>query len=516
MALVVAGSSPVAHPSLKKFKARSTRHKSKFKIQISKSNRIENGWIVRLLTHKLAGKIKLQAEISYLICLVRSISQFANIMQREALQRARGVRDFGPEEKIARDKIVETLKTVFEAFGYNPIETPILERYELFASKFGIGQESDAMRETFKLKDQGDRDLVLRTEFTVPFSRFVGMNPQLKKPFKRYQIGQVFRDGPLKLGRYREFYQCDVDVVGVSDPIIDAEILQLTDEVFTKLGLETEIFINNRKILNGILDACGVAKDDQNSVIISIDKLAKLGADGVSKELAGKGIETKQIDFLLEILSVKGTNQELIDALRKTIGDNEGLREIERVLEVLSEQGNLVFSPSLARGLAYYTGNVFEVYLKDKEKINSSICAGGRYDSMIGGFLQSEEEVPAVGISFGLETIFDAISLYGKQEMKKTVVDVLLIPLENNYLVDLFEFDKTLRANSINVDISYLETKLRKALEYADNYSIPWVIIFGEEEKSAGKVTLRNMKTGEQVKVDIEQASQIIKKWKIG
>ncbi|MEK7159119.1 MAG: His/Gly/Thr/Pro-type tRNA ligase C-terminal domain-containing protein, partial [Patescibacteria group bacterium] len=151
-----------------------------------------------------------------------------------------------------------------------------------------------------------------------------------------------------------------------------------------------------------------------------------------------------------------------------------------------------------------------------KEKINSSICAGGRYDSMIGGFLQSEEEVPAVGISFGLETIFDAISLYGKQEMKKTVVDVLLIPLENNYLVDLFEFDKTLRANSINVDISYLETKLRKALEYADNYSIPWVIIFGEEEKSAGKVTLRNMKTGEQVKVDIEQASQIIKKWKIG
>ncbi|MEK7159118.1 MAG: ATP phosphoribosyltransferase regulatory subunit, partial [Patescibacteria group bacterium] len=210
-------------------------------------------------------------------------------MQREALQRARGVRDFGPEEKIARDKIVETLKTVFEAFGYNPIETPILERYELFASKFGIGQESDAMRETFKLKDQGDRDLVLRTEFTVPFSRFVGMNPQLKKPFKRYQIGQVFRDGPLKLGRYREFYQCDVDVVGVSDPIIDAEILQLTDEVFTKLGLETEIFINNRKILNGILDACGVAKDDQNSVIISIDKLAKLGADGVSKELAGKG-----------------------------------------------------------------------------------------------------------------------------------------------------------------------------------------------------------------------------------
>ena len=130
--------------------------------------------------------------------------------------------------------------------------------------------------------------------------------------------------------------------------------------------------------------------------------------------------------------------------------------------------------------------------------------------------MQSEEEVPAVGISFGLETIFDAISLYGKQEMKKTVVDVLLIPLENNYLVDLFEFDKTLRANSINVDISYLETKLRKALEYADNYSIPWVIIFGEEEKSAGKVTLRNMKTGEQVKVDIEQASQIIKKWKIG
>ena len=186
------------------------------------------------------------------------------------------------------------------------------------------------------------------------------------------------------------------------------------------------------------------------------------------------------------------------------------------MLEVLAEQGNLIFSPSLARGLTYYTGNVFEVYLKDKSKINSSICAGGRYDSMIGGFLQTEEEFPAVGISFGLETIFDAISLYGKQEMRKTVVDVLLIPLESKYLVDLFEFDKILRADLINVDISYLETRLRKALEYAGNYSIPWVIIFGEDEKSENMVTLRNMVTGKQEKISIEQASQIIKKWKIG
>src|SRR3989339_1598198 len=199
-------------------------------------------------------------------------------MQNEALQRAKGVRDFGPAEKIARDKLVETLKTVFEAFGYNPIETPVLERYELFASKFGIGQESDAMRETFKLKDQGDRELVLRTEFTVPFSRFVGMNPQLRKPFKRYQMGTVFRDGPIKLGRYREFWQCDVDVVGGGNPAIDAEILQLAQKVFAKLGFEVEIRINNRKILNGILQYAGVSAEAELSAIIAIDKLDKIGS----------------------------------------------------------------------------------------------------------------------------------------------------------------------------------------------------------------------------------------------
>src|SRR3989339_656557 len=174
-------------------------------------------------------------------------------MQNEALQRAKGVRDFGPAEKIARDKLIQTLRSVFELYGYNPIETPVMERYELFASKYGIGQESDAMRETFKLKDQGLRDLVLRTEFTVPFARFVGMNPQLKMPFKRYQIGKVFRDGPIKLGRYREFYQCDVDVVGVSNPAVDAELVKLINTVFSKLNLEVVIKTNNRNVLNAIL-----------------------------------------------------------------------------------------------------------------------------------------------------------------------------------------------------------------------------------------------------------------------
>src|SRR3989339_1022720 len=182
-------------------------------------------------------------------------------MSESLLQRAKGVRDFGPEEKIERDRIVESLKQVFESFGFSPIETPIIERYELFASKFGQGDQSDSMKESFKLKDQGLRDLVLRNEFTIPFARYVGMNPNLRMPFKRYQIGQVFRDGPIKLGRYREFWQCDVDVVGAKSVLFEVEMIKLIQEAFRELKLEVVIKINNRKILNGILQYAGVSAE---------------------------------------------------------------------------------------------------------------------------------------------------------------------------------------------------------------------------------------------------------------
>lgn len=424
---------------------------------------------------------------------------------------ARGVRDFCPEEKILRDEVVAVLKKTFESFGYNPLETPTLERYELFASKFGLGEESDAMRETFKLKDQGGRDLVLRTEFTIPFARFIAMNPKIKKPFKRFQMGSVFRDGPIKLGRYREFWQCDVDAVGISEPAIDAEMVLIAREVFKKLNLDVEIKINNRKILNAVLERAGILGRDLTSAIISIDKFDKIGADAVLKELAGKGIDETAGRKALKMLCAKGENNELVKKIKNEINENDGLNEITAVLSILSGAENIVFTASLARGLAYYTGNVFEIYLRDKSKISASIAAGGRYDDMIGKFLGGKEKFPAVGISFGLETIIDAIMISNKRLVKKSVVDCYFIPLAEEYLKDSVKTAQKMRDAGINVDICYL-FKLKKALEYAASYAIPWVVIYGEDEEKQKKYTLRNMLTGEQEAQTIDEINRKIKK----
>lgn len=435
-------------------------------------------------------------------------------MKNEALQRARGVRDFNPAEKIARNKIIEVLKTVFEDFGFNPIETPILERYELFASKYGIGQESDAMRETFKLNDQGNRKIVLRTEFTVPFARFVGTNPQLKMPFKRYQMGQVFRDGPIKLGRYREFWQCDVDVVGIDNPLMDADILQLANTVFKRLNLEVEIQINNRKILNAIMSYAGIEDKDQISVIISIDKMDKIGREGVVAELVEKGISQEKIEKVLETINIQGTNQEKLAALKNLLGENnEGLKEVESAIEYTIDNQNIVFLPSLARGLAYYTGNVFEIYLRDRSQLGSAISAGGRFNDMIGGFVGTGEKFPAVGISFGLETIFDALKILNPEvDGQKCVTKVYVIPVTEAQLVESVKLVNELRQNDIPADIDYLGKKVGKNLEYADAYQIPFALIIGEDEIKSGELTLRNLRTGEQEKLNLEKVIETLKK----
>jgi histidyl-tRNA synthetase len=433
-------------------------------------------------------------------------------MKTKDLQRAKGVRDFGPVEKIQRNEITQTLQQVFESFGYNPIETPIIERYELFGSKYGIGNESEAMQETFKFKDQGKRDLVLRTEFTVPFSRFVAMNPQLKKPFKRYQIGQVFRDGPIKLGRYREFWQCDVDVVGLSAAGIDAEIVQLTQEAFDKLGLDVIIKINNRKILNAILNKINIKEESRDSVIVSIDKLDKIGFVGVAKELEEKGLDKSSIKNLEKYLIASGKNEDIIAELESLLGDQEGLEELKQTLNLLPNSANVEFLPSLARGLAYYTGNIFEVFLKDQTKLSSSLAAGGRYDQMIGGLLGSKQEIPAIGISFGLETIFDAMNLQSDRNEKISTVETYLISMDKKNAGELFDIAKELRNNDIKTDICYKYKKLKQGLEFANDYNIGWVIILGEDEVKKNKVTLRNMETGKQEMITLKKAISRIKK----
>jgi len=418
-------------------------------------------------------------------------------MKSELLQTARGVRDFGPEEKIAKDALIRVLKQTFESFGYNPIDTPIIERYELFASKYGLGSDSDSMRETFKLKDQGERDLVLRTEFTMPFARFIGGNPQLRKPFKRYQMGSVFRDGPIKAGRYREFWQCDIDAVGIKETMIDGEILQLAKQVFKKFSLPIIIKINNRKFLNDLLNYCGFAQDSQIKVIICIDKLDKIGFEGVKSELLEKGFAEKNIDLLLSFLAKDGDNETLLAEYEKIMPNNEGLAEIKSAIEYSLNKDDLIFSPALARGLAYYTGNIFEIYLKDQTIFSSSLAGGGRYDKMISGLIDSKEDVPAIGISFGLEPIFDTLVSLNKIKLKKSVLDYLVVPMSENYVLQAMIIAEKLRDFGYNVDTNYF-FKLKKSMEYANSYDVSKVIILGEDEYKNEMITIKDMLTGEQ------------------
>jgi len=415
------------------------------------------------------------------------------------LQLVKGARDLTSTTMIKRQAIIKILQEIFELYGYNPLETPIIERYDLFASKFSQGNESDAMKETFKLVDQGKRMLVLRNEFTIPLGRFVGMNPNLKMPFKRYQMGPVFRDGPIKFGRYREFWQCDVDIIGAKSMLADAEIIQITQRIFNRLNIDVEIRINNRKILNSILNLANIPDDLNNSVIITIDKLDRIGLDGIKQELLNKSIKKTSVNKILNIIKISGNNKKKIRQLEGVLGKNTGIEEIQTTMDYLTDQKNIVLSPFMVRGLAYYTGNIFEVYSRNN-KLSSSLAGGGRYDKMIGGFLQNKKEYPAVGIAFGLERIFD-LMLLDYKKMKKSIVKFFIIPIGEKTIKEAFLIASQLRNSGINTDVDLLNRSLTKNLKYANELNIKYVLFVGEEEIKRRVARLKNMETGEQIEI---------------
>lgn len=429
------------------------------------------------------------------------------------LETAKGVRDFPPEEKIIRDKIVDTLKQVFESYGYNPFEQPIIERLDVLTAKFGAGEESDAYKEIFKFKDQGKRELGLRFELTLSLCRFIAMNPNIKMPFKRYEIGRVYRDGPIKLGRYREFWQCDVDVVGTSSVLADAEIIAIARDVFKNLGFDAVIEVSNRKLLNGILEGAGVSPKLRMPAMISIDKLKKIGIQGVKKELREKGIKQEAIKKIIDILDVKGNNLTKIKKLKKIINNKtgkQGLDELEEIFQYLKSMkvDNAVFNPSLARGLAYYTGPVYEVFLK-KSKVTSSVAGGGRYDEFIGSFLGRKTQIPATGISFGLEPITEAIKLRTK-EFRKSVSKVYVIPIKTTQ--EALKVTQELRKTGIKTDIDVIGRGISANLSYANALNIPYVVIVGKEELKKKKVKLRDMKTGKEKLLTLKDLIKFLKK----
>ena len=400
------------------------------------------------------------------------------------VEMAKGTRDLNPREALTKEYIINKIREVFKLYGFYPIENPVLERYETIASKYAGG--SEILKETFKLIDQGGRELALRYDLTVPLARYVALNPNVKLPFKRYQIGQVYRDGPVKAGRYREFTQADADVVGSSSIIADAECVKLALDVFDRLKIKAEIRVNNRTLIDSILGYLGI--DNKKEVIIAIDKLEKIGVDEVKKELKEKGLNEDKIKKLFSIITAKGNNKEILSKAKKMLGENNGVKEIEMLLGYVKDK-RVNITLSLARGLEYYTGNVFEAF---SPAINSSIAAGGRYDNMIGAFVGGKQQYPAVGISFGVDILYDIINKDGK----KTDTKVFIIPI--NTEKKCLEIVKKLRDAGINSELDIMSRGVSKNLDYANQLGIKYVVFAGKKELSKNKVKLRDMETGKE------------------
>ncbi len=425
------------------------------------------------------------------------------------LQLPRGMRDFPPEEKILRDEVIALLKEIFETYGFSPLETPIVERWEILSAKYAGGTE--LLKETFKLTDQGGRALGLRYELTVSLARFIGMNPTIKRPFKRYQIGTIYRDGPIKKGRYREFYQCDVDTVGTSSMLADAECLNLAAEVFQKLGFDYEIRVNNRKLLQEIL--ADIPSDLASNVLIALDKLDKVGPVEARREMTERGLSVEQASQILKLVQVDGDNQTRLAIMAECVPNSQGLKELREVFSLLDVPQRVVFLPSLARGQAYYTGTIFEVYVKDSE-ITGSFAAGGRWDEMIGQFLGTNERYPAVGISFGLEPIIEEIKTrqqQSEQSPRKTVTQVYLIPFKT-VIAEGRKICQQLRQAGIKTDMDLAGRGISDNLKYANTYNIPFVVIVGPDELAQNRIKLRDMRSGAEELLSVAEAIMRLKR----
>lgn len=435
----------------------------------------------------------------------------------------KGMRDFGPIEMARRNYIFDTIRAVYALYGYQQIETPTMENLSTLMGKYG--EEGDRL--LFKVLDSGDylrgiddKELLerntnrlaarlcekgLRYDLTVPFARYVVMHrEELTLPFRRYQIQPVWRADRPQKGRYREFYQCDADVIGSTSLVNEVELIQIINEVFRRLDIRTRVLLNNRKILAGIAEVIG-SPERLVDITVAIDKLDKIGLDKVKEELRSKGFTDEQLARLEPLLLLEGSNTEKLDKLSQLIADSqEGQKGIEELRFVLSYLSSLdlttevVVDLSLARGLSYYTGAILEVKALDASI--GSISGGGRYDNLTGIF--GLDGLSGVGISFGADRIYDVLAELGKfPESLNSTTEVLFVnfgPQEEAYLVPIVA---RLRAAGIRTELFPESAKLKKQMSYANNNAIPYVVLVGEEERLSGVFTLKNMQSGEQHKL---------------
>ena len=432
----------------------------------------------------------------------------------------KGTRDFSPAEMMRRTYIFETIKSVFRTYGFAPLETPSMENLSTLLGKYG--DEGDKL--LFKILNSGDYaaglndeqvrnasqicEKGLRYDLTVPFARYVVQHQnEIAFPFKRYQVQPVWRADRPQKGRYREFYQCDVDVIGSRSLLNEVELIQIVERVFKRLKINVTLKMNNRKILFGIAESIGHA-DKMMDITVAIDKLEKIGIDNVKAELAERGLEQEAIEQLQPILELSGTNAEKLSKLREVIGSSEtGVKGIEEMTEIFDYAEKLgVDLPieldlSLARGLNYYTGAIFEV--KAMDYAIGSICGGGRYDDLTGIF--GLPNTSGVGISFGADRIYDVmVGMELFPEEVNFTTKVLFVNLGADEQLASLSIIKQLRDAGIAAEIYPESAKMKKQMEYANRRMIPYVVIIGSNELQERKATVKNMRTGEQCGVDFD------------
>jgi histidyl-tRNA synthetase len=418
----------------------------------------------------------------------------------------KGTRDFLPEQMIKRNYVITIIKNIFEKFGFDPLETPAMELWETLSGKYG--EEGDRL--TYRFIDRGKREVGLRYDLTVPLSRVIALYPEISKPFKRYQIQPVWRADKPQKGRFREFYQCDIDIVGSTSMLADAEIISALYHVLRDLKFKKfTIRINSRKILSGITEISGASLEKEAEVARSIDKFDKIGLKGVREELITRGIESRGADKILQVLDIEGSNKDrlrkLTDLLKTSKTGLAGIKEIEdllnylKMLEVPEQQ--ILFDLYLARGLDYYTGPIYETVV-DEPRIGS-ITGGGRYDNLIGLF--SGQNQPATGSSIGLEriiTVMDELKMF--PEDLKTSVEVLITVFDSSCLPYSIKIANLLRQENINCDLYSGESKLRGQFGLANDRNIPIAVVAGPDEIKINTVNIKNMRTGKQVNVPLD------------
>ena len=424
------------------------------------------------------------------------------------MKNVKGSYDYNIEEERVRSFIKNTLTKVFVKYGYQGIQTPIVNYYELMALKYN--DDAEILNEVYKLSDQGGRKLALRYDLTVPFAKYIAMNKDLVLPFKRFEMGSVFRDGPVKVGRNREFIQCDVDVVGIDNRLIEAELIALYIDGYKELGIDVILKYNNRKLMQGMIEECGIDSDKVSDVITVIDKFDKLSDQEIKIEFTNVGLDSESIVKLLEVFKMDFDDIKTMYKDSENINIIQGISELDEINVYIKEmklEDVCSFSSVLARGQSYYTGIVFEVYEKNGI-ISSAIGGGGRYDNLITDFINDGNKYPAVGVSFGLDVIYTIIK--DREEFKKkSAIDLFIIPLDTE--IEALKIANKLRELGYNVDIDSSKRKIGKAINYADKSNIEYVLILGSNEVENKEFVIKNIVTKDNIKVKYDDELNFIK-----